>query len=237
MTVLKDHTQILSTRPSPLKSLSLAQCFDRVTEIANFCAANAAEIDYNGVFPVQEFKLIAEGGILAIPLMREFGGLGLGIDASLTHELLIILKKIGWGNLAVGRIFEGHINALQLVQTFGTLEQIEHYAQAARDEHKIFGVWNAEAGDGVQIIPLSSGHYQLQGSKTFCSGSGYVERPFVNGRLPDGGWQMCIVPMEDVTTVSDPNWWQPSGMRATASYKVDFSGVEVDERANCTTRR
>jgi alkylation response protein AidB-like acyl-CoA dehydrogenase len=207
---------------------SLDKCFAYAAEIADYCAANAAAIDHNGAFPVQEFKQIAGSGLLAAPLMPEFGGLGLGFDASLTHEMLLLLKKIGWGNLAVGRLYEGHVNALQLIQTFATRSQIERYAEDARDRHKIFGVWNAEANDGVKVIPLANGRYQLQGSKTFCSGSGYIERPFVNGALPDGGWQMCVVPMEQMKTVSDPDWWQPSGMRATASYKVDFGNVELD---------
>ncbi|MGB5900107.1 MAG: acyl-CoA dehydrogenase family protein [Geitlerinemataceae cyanobacterium] len=196
--------------------------------MAKFCAANAAQIDRQGAFPAREFELIASAGLLAVPLQPQWGGLGLGIDASLTHELLLLLKRIGYGNLAVGRIYEGHVNALQLVQTFGTPKQIERYAIDARDRHKIFGVWNAEAGDGVKLIPLDGDGYRLEGSKTFCSGSGFVERPFASGALPDGSWQMCIVPMEQVATLSDPDWWQPSGMRATASYKVDFTGVELD---------
>ena len=203
----------------------------RAAEIADYCAANAAAVDRNGAFPVKEFELIAETGMLAAPLQPELGGLGLGIDAGVTYQMLMLLKQIGRGNLAVGRVYEGHVNALQLIQTFGTKEQIERLAGDARDRHKIFGVWNAEAEDGVKIIPLDEGRYRLEGSKTFASGAGYVERPFVNGALPDGGWQMCMVPMDEVTTVSDPSWWQPSGMRATASYKVDFSGVEVDALA------
>lgn len=203
----------------------------RANKIADFCAEEAAAIDCNQAFPAREFELIAEAGLLAAPLKAELGGLGLGIDSSLTYELLLLLKQIGRGNLAVGRVYEGHINALQLIQTFGTPAQIEAYASDARDSHKIFGVWNAEAADGVKILPLDNGRYQLQGSKTFASGAGYVDRPFVNGELPDGGWQMCIVPMDEVATVSDPSWWQPSGMRATASYKIDFSGVELEDQA------
>lgn len=221
----------LSVRYSPKavpQQRSLAECLACGDEIADYCAANASAIDHNGAFPVQEFGRLAQAGLLAVPLLPEWGGLGLGIDASLTHELLLLLKKIGWGNLAVGRIFEGHVNALQLIQTFGTRSQIERYARDARDLHKIFGVWNAEANDGVKVIPLDNGRYRLQGSKTFCSGTGYVECPFVNGALPDGRWQMCIVPMEKVETKRDPDWWQPSGMRATASFKVDFSNVELD---------
>lgn len=196
--------------------------------IADFCAANAAAIDYHGAFPVQEFQRLAAAGLLAAPLKPEWGGVGLGIDASITHELLLLLKQIGRGNLAVGRLYEGHVNALQIVQTFGTAAQIEVYARDARDRHKIFGVWNAEAEDGVRFEPIAGGQMRLQGAKTFCSGAGYVDRPFVNGKLPDGCWQMSIVSMDEAATVSNPDWWQPAGMRATASYKIDFSGVELD---------
>ncbi len=209
----------------------IAEALRRAREIADYCMLNASAIDYNGAFPKKEFELIAEAGLLAAPLHRGLGGWGAGIDSSVTQQLLMLLKQIGRGNLAVGRVYEGHINALQLIQTFGTKEQIATYASEARDRLKIFGVWNAEAADGVKIIPLEDGKYRLEGCKTFCSGSGYVERPFVNGVLPDGTWQMCIVPMDEVATVSDPSWWQPAGMRATASYKVDFSGVELQQNA------
>lgn len=155
----------------------------------------------------------------------------MGFETGYTEDFLLILKQIGLGNLVIGRIYEGHANALQLIQTFGTTEQIERYAADARDRQKIFGVWNAEAADGVKIIPLDNGKYRLEGSKTFCSGCGYVDRPFVNGKLPDGSWQMCVVSMDEVETLIDASWWQPSGMKATVSYKVDFTGVEVEQKA------
>ncbi len=209
----------------------VATALQRAEEIALFCAANAAASDRYGGFPQSEFELIAEAAMLAAPLERHLGGWGCGYDADVIYETLKLLKHLGRGNLAVGRVYEGHVNALQLIQALGTKEQVAGYAADARDGQKIFGVWNAEAGDGVKVIPQQNGKYRLEGCKTFCSGAGYVERPFVNGILPDGGWQMCIVPMEQVATVSDPTWWQPAGMRGTASYKIDFSGVELDESA------
>jgi alkylation response protein AidB-like acyl-CoA dehydrogenase len=36
-----------------------------------------------------------------------------------------------------------------------------------------------------------------------------------------------LIRMDEVKTTIDPDWWQPLGMEATASYRVDFSGVEV----------
>jgi alkylation response protein AidB-like acyl-CoA dehydrogenase len=202
----------------------------RAAKFADYCAINAAAIDYIGAFPVQEFEMIRDLRLLAAPLRRELGGLGLGIDSSATYDLLLLLKHLGRGNLAVGRIYEGHVNALQLVQTFGTVEQIEMYACDARDRHLLFGVWSAEGAEGVKVALTEQG-CRLEGAKTFCSGSGYVKRPFVGGALPNGEWQMCIVPIDEVDTVSDPGWWQPSGMRATASYKIDFTNVELGQSA------
>ncbi len=228
MKVVNSAQLLLETHHHPL---SLAELLARSTKIADYALENAAKLDQLGAFPSREFEQIAEAGLLSAPLDRRLGGWGLGIESNVTPDLLQILKQFGRGNLAVGRIFEGHVNALQLVQTFGTQAQVKAYASDARDRHKLFGVWNAEAADGLKITPLENGRYRLEGCKTFASGCGYVDRPFVNGALPDGRWQMCIVPMDQVSTVSDPTWWQPSGMRATASYKVDFSGVELEASA------
>lgn len=216
--------------PPRLSLTSIQDALFQANEISKFALHNATKIDYSNAFPAEEFKQIAEAGLLVVPLDRALGGLGMGIDANTTYELLKLLKIIGRGNLAIGRIYEGHVNALQLIQTFGTPEQIDRYAEDAHNQ-KIFGVWNAEDADKLKIIPLDNGNYRLEGCKTFASGSGYVDRPFVNGALPDGRWQMCIVPMDEVATIADPSWWQPSGMRATASYKVDFTGVELSETA------
>ena len=200
---------------------------DKAKAISRFAADRAAKLDKQGVFPAEEFEQIAKAGLLAAPLSRRLGGLGLGFEVGHTRELLQLLTEVGRGNLAIGRVYEGHVNALQLIQTFGTPQQIENYAADARDRQRIFGVWNAESADGVKLVPLAHGRYRLEGCKTFASGCGYVDRPFASGALPDGSWQMCIVPMEKVKTTVDPDWWQPSGMRATVSYKVDFTGVEI----------
>ena len=224
----KREISCVGSEPFSHQSERMKKAFKSAAEIAQYCATHASSIDFHGAFPVEEFKLIAEVGLLTVPLIPQWGGLGLGVNANLMNETLLLLRLMGWGNLAVGRIFEGHVNALQLIQTFGSEEQIERYSEDVCDRHKIFGVWNAEANDGVQIIPLDNGQYTLKGSKTFCSGAGYVERPFVNGRLGQD-WQMCVVPMDQVSTQSDLSGWQPLGMKATASCKINFSGVELTD--------
>ena len=202
----------------------------RAKEIALDSMAEAAATDSTDKFPFQTFRKIAEAKLLSAPLAPEFGGIGLGQESSSTLEMLQLLKHLGRGNLVVGRVYEGHYNALLLLRLFGTKEQFQKYAKEIVEDNKIFGVWNTEAGDGVKIEPLGGGKYRLQGAKTFSTGVDYVTRPFVNGALPDGGWQMCVVPMEKVLTKVDASWWQPMGMRATRSFKVDFTNVEIERQ-------
>jgi alkylation response protein AidB-like acyl-CoA dehydrogenase len=196
--------------------------------VADEIATLAAGSDDERAFPDEEFRLIREAGLLAAPLPRDAGGYGLNGSPATTLDQLLLLKELGRGNLSVGRVYEGHVNALQLIQTFGTSDQITCAAADAGERGLLFGVWNTEAGDGVTLTPLDDGRYRLAGAKTFASGAGHVERPIVPGALPDGGWQMTIIPMDEVTVEIDPSWWQPIGMRASASYRVDFTGVKVE---------
>lgn len=198
--------------------------------IARFCAEHAPDLDRDDAFPVEEFRRLAEAGLLAAPLPHAQGGLGLGTEPGGMGAGLQLLAQLGWGNLSVGRVYEGHVNALQLITLFGTPEQQERYAADARNG-KLFAVWNTERADGVKLESRPGGGVRLYGAKLYTSGVGWVERALVPGALPDGGWQICLVPMDEVATTSDPAIWQPLGMRASASYLTDFSGVELGPEA------
>jgi len=208
----------------------MSDAIEAARSISDAIAALAPDSDQPGSFPVEAFRRIREAGLLAAPLAAELGGAGLNGAPETAHELLLLLKEIGRADLSVGRVYEGHVNALQLIQTFGTDEQIEQAACDVTEFGRLFGVWNTEARDGVRITP-NGGRYQLDGAKTFASGAGQVQRPIVPGALPDGGWQMTIVPMDAVETVIDPDWWRPIGMRASASFRIDFTGVEIGPEA------
>lgn len=206
---------------------TIAETLARASHVADCCAANASAIDHDGAFPADEFHWLYEEGLLAAPLRPEHGGVGLGSLPGTTPDLLKLLRHIGRGNLAVGRLFEGHVNALLLLQKFGTPEQ---QAAWAADVHagKKFSVWNTQAADGIHLAALLDGRVELQGAKTFASGAAHIARPLITGATEDGGWQMVIVPTERVqTAVADPSFWHPLGMRATASVHMDFSGLEV----------
>ena len=157
-------------------------------QLAPHLFAQAAETDVEGGFPTQSFADLAAAGLLTVALPATSGGAGLDAPAA-TLPLLRVLQHVGRGNLAVGRVYEGHLNALLLIQQLGSAAQVARYAADARAGH-LFGVWNTEdPAEGVHLEALPNGRYHLRGTKTFASGAGHVSRPLITGALPDGqGW-------------------------------------------------
>lgn len=189
---------------------------------------NAALIDVDGAFPKKEFKWIGDAGLLGLTIGN------LENNLLKTASLLQTLKRIGGANLSVGRIYEGHVNALQIISLYGNEVQKKHWFAEVQQEKKLFGVWNTQADGGIKIHDLGDGFYRLEGSKTFCSGSNWINRPLITGEMisaDKSGWQMCIIPTEKVKPITaDPSFWKPLGMRASASFKMDFTGIEIEEK-------
>ncbi len=204
-----------------------AEMLSAARTIAQLSAERGAELDRPTAFPDKEFRQIAAAGLLAAPLPVAVGGVGLATTSEGILAGLDVLRWLGAGSIAVGRIYEGHINALQLIILFGTAAQMQQAAIDVR-QRRLFGVWNTEGAEGVQLEFLAQGRVRLHGTKIYTSGAGWVDRALVSGTSPDGGWQLMIVPLDLVKVQVDSSRWQPHGVRASASYQVDFTGVELD---------
>lgn len=178
-------------------------------------------------FPEQEFAWMADEGLLNVVLP----GKSLDFEKQSLNQLLQLFKNIGAANLSVGRIYEGHINALHLIYAYGTQEQKANWYDAVKNENKLFGVWNTQFDNGIEIHQLPNSKYRLTGSKVFCSGAHSITRPLITGKLfakNKTGWQMCIVPVEKVAPIiEDRSFWKPMGMKQSCSYKMDFTGIEL----------
>ncbi|MDN3550207.1 acyl-CoA dehydrogenase family protein [Mucilaginibacter aquaedulcis] len=144
--------------------------------------------------------------------------------------LLQLLQAIGRKNLSGGRIFEGHLNAVQLIKSFANSYQLTKWSNDIL-EQKLFGVWNTQGKDGVQIIDQGDGTYKLKGSKIFCSGANYIQRPIITGEWtgsPKQGWQMILLSQEKKNLIKcDPEFWHPLGMKASVSYRMTFTDMVV----------
>jgi alkylation response protein AidB-like acyl-CoA dehydrogenase len=200
---------------------------DRARELAGALRLDAAETDHEGGFPAHSIALLHNAGLLTAALPSARGGESLG-EANRGAELLRTLAVIGRGSLVAGRLFEGHVNALQLIDRYGSEAQRARAADDAR-QGRLFGVWNTEAEDGVKLARQGES-YLLSGSKTFASGLGHVERAIVTASVDDGaarGQQMLLLALDERPPIEDRSFWRPLGMRASASYRAGFDGCHV----------
>ncbi len=143
-----------------------------------------------------------------------------------TDALVDVLRAVGGADLSLGRVFEGHVNAVQLVSAYGNDAQ-----RATLDSDlgagRVFGVWNTEPNPGLSIRQEGPDRWVLAGSKIFATGAGHLDGILVTARDADGGKQLVLVPIAGETARADDSGWQVRGMRGTCSGLFDFSGMAV----------
>lgn len=209
----------------------LALSYDAVAvarQVAATAATRAVAHDRDDGFPAEDVSDLGRLGLLAAPVPSSAGGAGLGEEPG-ARGLATVLRLVGYGSLALGRLYEGHVNALQLVARYGAPEQRERLFADARDGH-LFGVWNTEPHGGGLTVEDGADGMRLAGVKTFASGAGFVTRALVTSRAPGGsGTVMLVVPLEPGSR-ADLSAWQPHGMRASATGTLDFAGIAVTAR-------
>ena len=180
--------------------------YEALTEAAG---AEAAARDRDGAFPGAAFAGLRNLGLIGAP--------PLGLNEA--PRLFRVLAAVGRGDLSVGRIFEGHVNALLLIDMFGRAEQRAHYRTLAAGD-ALFGVWNTDATGSA--VALNDGH--LRGKKNFASGVDGLSYALITIATPRGR-QMAVVAVGGRPV--DRSWWRPLGMRASGSHVVDFADIPV----------
>jgi len=132
------------------------------------------------------------------------------------------LMQVGAANLGVGRLWEGHINALRLIRLYGSGD-LENTVSRRITKGALLGVWGA---DGAVPVTLDRADNHLNGCKCFASGLGTVTHALVTVNSgPDV--RLALV---DVTNPrrADETTWDMRGMQATASGTYDFDKLPRD---------
>lgn len=169
-------------------------------------------------FPADRIAALAGTGALAA-----FATLSPGAE---TTALLDALRIVGGADLSVGRIFEGHVNAGQIVDAYGTDAQRERLAGDLA-AGRLMGVWSTEAPPGVTLHGAGD-NARLEGAKTFATGGGHLDRVLITARTEAGAKQLVLVDVAGEAGRSDNSGWRVRGMRATGSGRFDFSGMSGD---------
>jgi alkylation response protein AidB-like acyl-CoA dehydrogenase len=185
--------------------------------------ARAARLDGSPAFPQDDFTPLIEAGLLRATLPKETGGFGLGHGEDGAHALLRLLARLGEASLPLARLYEAHVNALQLALRYGDVDLAERCTGDARGA-KMFALWVTDPHGGALRLHGGGDAFVLDGTKDFCSGAGAVQRALITARTQTGV-QMLIVNVERARVA--PSGIKLVGMRAAVTGSVDFSGMPV----------
>ena len=150
---------------------------DMVRRLAteNF-APKAAEIDEKEYFPEENFRLLAENGLLGIQIPEEYGGAGAGM-----LSLILVIEEVARACASTSVILTTQALASEPIHIGGSEEQKKTflYRLASGQCLGALGITEAGAGSDVTAIKTAAkkvdGGYLLNGSKLFITNGGVSE--------------------------------------------------------------
>ena len=125
-----------------------------------------------------------------------------------------VLAKVAGIDLALLKLFEGHTDALAILEELGCSE-LKSWG--------IWGVWAAEPPDAkVRIVERSPGTLRLQGRKAWCSGALQLDHALLTVWDEQDQQQLVAVKLDQPGVRLSEQGWQAVGMALCASVDVHF---------------
>jgi hypothetical protein len=157
---------------------------------------------------VQEFAR-EDGVVLSLP------------GSGNTWERFEVLASWAADDLSVGRIVEGHSDALAILAEAGA-EPVSREAT--------YGVWAARSSSGGTSAERVPGGWRLSGTKAFCSGTGVIDRALITADTPEG-YRIFDISVNDQVARVHEDSWPAVGMANSFSHTLDFNGpIILDEQ-------
>ncbi|HEX5497210.1 MAG TPA: acyl-CoA dehydrogenase family protein [Mycobacteriales bacterium] len=214
---------------------------DRLGVVTRAASERAARYDRTATFPAEDFDDLAAAGLNAPTVPVRYGGLGVGPLGGDSLTLWLMTSELARADLSLARCWEGHANALVLIDALGSPEQKERWFDGVvRQGHK-WVAWSGEPQSpkpgeqrrfGTTVTRVDGG-WVLEGTKVFATSATGAQWAIlqVNTAGPGGARHAqsspdaLIMPacdLSDPSVVIDGTWWDPIGMRATVSHLVRF---------------
>ena len=136
--------------------------------------------------------------------------------------LLRVLYEAGRRDLPLGRLLEGHVDAVQIALRYGDEEQ-RSALRAAVAGGAMAGVWNA----GLPGEPLRLDEGLLSGGKSYASGAGVLTHALVTADTAEGP-QLLLLDLARVSPAIDRDWWRVTGMQRSETHRVRWSTASIE---------
>jgi hypothetical protein len=190
-------------------------------------AAGAAQRDaaHDPEFPTDAFRALRRGGALCFNAVP-------GSTRPPAAGELAIVRRVAAADGSVGRIFDGHLNAVERLAVQAPEALRDSELAAVHDGKLLAGVWGgdpiATEGEPATVFAAGDGEV-LRGAKTFCSGAGGLDRAAVLARAQGGGPPLLVwIDVADRSHVEvDTSWYRARGLVASVSHRVCFHDAPV----------
>jgi len=220
---------------------------ERVRELSESKFAQRADhYDRTMRFPEENFKDLHREGLLGAVISDQYGGYELGHHDGEVFSLWMMTKEIAKADMAFARCWEGHNNAMTLLNNIANNEQKSRWFEGVVERGEIWSAWSGEpqspsTGEkrrfGTTISETENG-YLINGSKVFCTGSTGADWSIlmVNKEAPGGARHsssndqsllMLACDLSDPSVSFDDSWWDPIGMKGSVSYLVNFKDTFI----------
>lgn len=171
-----------------------------------------------------------------LAVLRETGLLALGATETAEgyrydlpwRTALRLLARIGGADLSLGRLLEGHLNALQIVALYGSPDQQRRVLERVRGG-ALLGVWGADTEPRFAVRE-DGATLHLSGAKRYASGLGLVSLALVPFEDEARVSHLLLLPVDDATR-GDGAAWRMRGMQGSRSGTYLFEGLAVDTAA------
>jgi alkylation response protein AidB-like acyl-CoA dehydrogenase len=198
-------------------------------DVLLWISASASERDRAPApaFPTAAIDRLEQAGALAWNAQP-------GVERPPASDELALVRGVARADGSVGRILDGHLNAVERLAVQAPDELRDRELAAVRARRLRAGVWGGDPrpGEGPPATVLvKRGADVLRGIKTFCSGAGGLDRALVLARNPEQGPPLAVwVDLGEATVEVDESWYRGSGLRASVSHRVVFHDTPVIAR-------
>ncbi|TWC55645.1 alkylation response protein AidB-like acyl-CoA dehydrogenase [Pseudomonas sp. SJZ080] len=139
-----------------------------------------------------------------------------------TLERFQRLAEVGGHDLGLCKLYEGHTDALAIIQQLG----------GSPTPCSTWGMWAAEPPDArVRVTPQGQ-MVALNGRKAWCSGATVLSHALLTTWDQQDRQQLVAVALDQPGVTLTDQGWQAVGMGATGSVEVLFDGAEAQAIGN-----
>lgn len=188
---------------------------------ADYAAGSAAP------FPEAAIAVLEEAGALSANAVT-------GAARPPAGDELSLVRRVAQGDGSVGRIVDGHLNAVERLAVQAPAAVRDRELAAIRAGRLRAGVWGGDPvpGEGPPaVVARVRGREVLRGVKTFCSGAGGLHRALVLVRSDAeraGPPVLVWIDLTDERRVEvDESWYRSRGLVASASHRVVFHDAPI----------